>query len=272
VVTESGFGADCGAEKFFDIKCRASGLLPDAAVMVCSARALKAHSGKFKVVAGVPLDKELARENIPALEAGMVNLAKQIKNVLAFGIPVVVAINRFSYDTDNEIDFIKNKAATFGAHSCQVSEVWLKGSEGGLDLAKAVIKAAAAPAQVGRKFLYPVELPIKDKIKIIATRMYGARNVEYSALAEEKIEIFAKQGWDSLPICMSKTHLSLSHEPGVMGEPRDFTLPVRDIRAFIGAGFLSPMCGSINTMPGLPTHPAGEKIDIDEKGNIEGLF
>ncbi len=269
VVTEAGFGADCGAEKFFDIKCRESGLIPDAAVIVCSIRALKAHSGRFKIVAGMPLDTCLEKEDIKAIEEGSCNLEKQIENVSGFGIPVVVAINRFSCDTDKEIEFVRKKAKEFGAYDCCVSEVWKDGSKGGVDLAKAVIKAANLPKKF--KFLYPLDLPIKEKIKVIATKIYGARDVEYSELAESKIKLFTERGWDKLPICMAKTHLSLSHDPNLKGRPRDFTLPIRDIYASIGAGFLYPLCGKMKTMPGLPSHPVGENIDINEKGDIIGL-
>jgi len=269
VVTEAGFGADCGAEKFFDIKCRLSGLIPDAAVIVCSIRALKAHSGRFNVVAGKPLDEGLIREDIPAIEEGICNLAKHIENINTFGIPAVVAINRFSSDTDKEVEFVKNKALELGAAACEVSDVWLKGSEGGLDLARAVIKAAQSKKNF--KFLYPLDMPIKDKIKTIAVKIYGAKDVEYSELAEEKIRLYTERGWDNLPICMAKTHLSLSHDPSLKGRPRDFILPIRDVRASIGAGFLYPLCGKMQTMPGLPSRPVGEKIDIDEKGNIIGL-
>lgn len=269
IVTEAGFGVDCGAEKFFDIKCRASGLIPDATVIVCSIRALKAHSGKFRVVAGKPLDEGLVKENIPALEEGICNLEKQIENVKDFGIPVVVTINRFNSDSDREIDFVKNKSREFGAGACEISEVWLKGSKGGVDLAKSVVKAASLKNNF--QFLYPLDIPIKEKIRTIATKIYGAKDVEYSEIAENKIKLFTSRGWDNLPICMAKTHLSLSHDPSLKGRPKDFILPVRDIHASIGAGFLYPLCGTIQTMPGLPTHPAGERIDIDEEGNIIGL-
>jgi formate--tetrahydrofolate ligase len=269
IVTEAGFGADCGAEKFFDIKCRISGLIPDVAVVVCSIRALKMHSGKFRVVAGKPLDEGLVKENIPALEEGVCNLEKHIENVKGFGIPVVVAINRFSPDTDKEIDFVKKRAGDFGADACEVSEVWLKGSKGGIDLGKAVIKAVSRPKKF--KFLYPLDIPIKEKIKIIATQIYGAKSVEYSDIAEEKIKLFTERSLNKLPICMAKTHLSLSHDPNLKGRPKDFILPIRDIRASCGAGFLYPLCGTMQTMPGLPSHPVGEKIDIDGEGNIIGL-
>jgi len=269
VVTEAGFGADCGAEKFFDIKCRSSGLIPDAAVIVCSVRALKAHSGRFRVVAGKPLDEGLVKENIPAIEEGICNLEKHIENVRMFGVPVVVAINRFSADTDKEIDFVQKKTREFGADDCCISEVWAKGSKGGVDLGKAVIKAAGQPKKFN--FLYPLEMAIKEKIRTIATKIYGAKDVEYEELAESRIKLFTERGWDNLPICMAKTHLSLSHDPNLKGRPRDFILPVRDIRASIGAGFLYPLCGKMQTMPGLPSHPVGENIDIDEEGNIVGL-
>ncbi len=269
VVTEAGFGADCGAEKFFDIKCRQSGLVPDAAVIVCSIRALKAHSGRFKIVAGMPLDTCLEKEDINAIEEGICNLEKQIENVTVFGVPVIVAINRFSCDTDKEVEFVKKKAKEFGAYDCCVSEVWAKGSEGGIDLAKAVIKAAESPKKF--KFLYPLDLSIKEKIKTIATKIYGAVDVEYAELAEAKIKLFTQRGWDKLPICMAKTHLSLSHDPNFKGRPKDFVLPIRDIRASVGAGFLYPLCGKMQTMPGLPSRPVGENIDIDDKGNIIGL-
>jgi formate--tetrahydrofolate ligase len=269
VVTEAGFGADCGAEKFFDIKCRTSGLKPDAVILVCSVRALKAHSGICKVVPGKPLDKCLTQENIPALEQGLCNLAKHIENVKIFGIPVVVAVNRFATDTDKEMAFLKKKALELGADDCQVSEVWLKGSKGGLDLARSVVKLASRSKRF--KFLYSLDTPIKEKIKTIASQIYGAKDVQYSDLAEAKIQLFTCRGWDKLPICMAKTHLSLSHDPNLKGRPRDFILPIRDIRASIGAGFLYPLCGTMQTMPGLPSHPIGENIDIDKEGNVIGL-
>lgn len=269
VVTEAGFGADLGAEKFLDIKCRLSGLKPDAAVLVCSIRALKAHSGICKVVPGKPLDECLTKENIPALEKGLCNLEKQVENIKFFGIPVVVAVNRFATDTDKEIAFLKKRAVELGADDCQESRVWLEGSRGGLDLGKSVLKLAVVAKKFS--FLYPLNISIKEKIETIATKVYGARDVEYSALAEEKIKLFTERGWDNLPVCMAKTHLSLCHDPDLKGRPRDFTLQIRDIRASTGAGFLYPLCGAMQTMPGLPSHPVGEKIDIDDKGNIIGL-
>ena len=269
VVTESGFGADCGAEKFFNIKCRTSGLKPDAAVIVCSIRALKAHSGKYKIVAGMPLDTCLDREDIESIAMGISNLEKHIENVSLFGIPAVVAINRFSCDTQKEIEFVKKKAKEFGAFDCCVSEVWEKGSKGGRELAKSVIRAANEKSKF--RLLYSLDIPIKEKIRTIATKIYGAKDVEFSKESEEKIAIFTQRGWDKLPVCMAKTHLSLSCDPHALGRPRNFIFPIRDIRASIGAGFLYPLCGTMQTMPGLPSHPAGENIDIDAKGNIIGL-
>jgi len=270
VVTESGFGADCGAEKFFNIKCRISGLVPNAVVVVCSVRALKMHSGDFKVVAGKPLSEDLLRENTDAVERGGCNLEKQIENMKQFGIPVVVAINKFTSDTKNEIEAIRKKAIAAGAEDAVLSEVWEKGGEGGRDLAKAVDKAANKPSNF--KFLYDINASIKQKIETIATKIYGAKDVQYDPEAEKKIALYTKLGYDKLPLCMAKTHLSLSHDPNLKGAPKGFTLPVRDVRASVGAGFLYPLCGTMRTMPGLPSEPAGERIDLDQNGKIVGLF
>lgn len=270
VVTESGFGADCGAEKFMDIKCRYSGLTPDCVVVVCSIRALKMHGGLAKVVAGKPLSEELKKENIPALEKGCENLQKQIENMLHFGVPVVVAINRFTTDTDKEVETVRRIAKESGADDAVPSEVWAKGGEGGKELAAAVVKAAEKPKNF--KFLYPLDVPIKEKIETIAKKIYGADGVDYMPLAEQKIKLYTKLGYDKLPINMAKTHLSLSHDQNLKGRPRNYRLPIRDIRASIGAGFLYPLCGEMRTMPGLPSDPAGAHIDIDAEGRIVGLF
>ena len=199
----------------------------------------------------------------------MPNLEKHIENMKLFGIPVVVAINRFTDDTDKEIELVKKKSIEAGAEYAVVSEVWAKGGEGGKDLARAVVKACEKPHKF--KFLYSLDMPIKDKIHEISTKIYGAKKVEYSPLADEKTKLYEKLGYGELPICMAKTHLSLSHDPKLKGRPEGFTLPIRDIRASVGAGFLYPLCGEMRTMPGLPSHPAGEHIDIDDKGNIVGL-
>ena len=270
VVTESGFGADCGAEKFMNIKCRESGLKPDAVVLVCTIRALKMHSGRFKVVAGKPLDKGLVSENLGALREGCSNLKKQIENIKAFGVPCVVAVNKFSFDTNKEIALVKKIAKEFGADDVALSDVWGEGGKGGVNLAKAVVKAANKKSKF--RFLYPDSAKIKEKIEAIAKKIYGAKSVFYSDRTEEKIKLYTKLKYDKFPICMAKTHLSLSHDPKLKGAPRDFVLPIRDIRASVGAGFLYALCGEMRTMPGLPTHPAGEKIDIDKNGKIKGLF
>ncbi len=270
VVTESGFGADCGAEKFMNIKCRISGLKPDCVVLVCTVRALKMHSGRFSVVAGKPLDPGLLKENLAALEDGSLNLKKQIENMRLFGVPVVVAINKFTADTDKEIELIRKKARQAGAEDAVLSEVWAKGSKGGEALARAVVRACEKKSSF--KFLYSLDWPIKEKIEAIATKIYGAGSVRYEDAAEKSIALYTKLGYDKLPICMAKTHLSLSHDPKLKGYPEGFTLPIRDVRASVGAGFLYPLCGAMRTMPGLPTHPAGEKVDLDKQGNIVGLF
>ncbi len=270
VVTESGFGADCGAEKFFNIKCRISGLVPDCVVLVATVRALKMHSGRFSVVAGKPLDPGLLKENLQALEEGCANLEKQIENMKLFGLPVVVAINRFPSDTGKETELIRKKAIAAGAEDAVLSEVWAKGSAGGTALARAVVRACEKKGSF--KFLYPLDWPIKKKIEIIAKKIYGAGSVHYEQAAEKAIALYTKLGYDKLPICMAKTHLSLSHDPKLKGRPQGFVLPVRDVRASVGAGFLYPLCGAMRTMPGLPTHPAGEKVDLDKNGNVKGLF
>ena len=271
VVTESGFGADLGAEKFMDIKCRYSGLVPNVVVMVCTVRALKMHSGKFKVVAGKPLDPGLTQENLEAVSQGVVNLEKQIENMRLFGVPVVVAINRFTTDTEREIALVKERALAAGAEGAYLSEVWAKGGPGGAELAEAVAAACEKKGN-GFRFLYPLEASIKEKIETIATKIYGADGVDYQPLADRKIKEYTELGFDKLPICMAKTHLSLSHEPAWKGRPRGFRVPIRDIRASVGAGFLYPLLGEMRTMPGLPSVPAGNAVDIDETGRTLGLF
>ena len=271
VVTESGFGADCGAEKFMNIKCRYSGLKPDAVVITCTVRALKMHGGGFEFIPGQGVDKELMnRQNVEAVEKGCENLEKMIENMKLFGLPVVVAINNFDADTEEEIDVIKDKAKAAGAEGAIVSNVWERGGEGGIELAEAVVKAAEKPTEF--KFLYPLDWPIKKKIEIIATKIYGADGVNYLPEAEKKIDLYTKQGFGKLPICMAKTHLSLSHDPDLKGRPTGFTVPIRDVRVSAGAGFLYPLLGMMRTMPGLPKVPAGTKVDIDDDGNIVGLF
>ena len=271
VVTESGFGADCGMEKFMDIKCRVSGLVPNCVVLVASVRALKMHGGGPAVVPGKPLDKAYKEENLRLLEAGLPNLIQHVENVRKFGVPVVVAVNRFVTDTEAEIALIREAAVAAGAEGAFVSEVWAKGGEGGAELAEAVIAACEKPSQF--RFLYPDNMSIKEKIETIAREIYRADGVTYTQEANEKIELFTKLGFSHLPICMAKTHLSFTHDPTLKGAPRGWTLPVVDVRASVGAGFLYPLCGTMRTMPGLPTRPAFTDVDLDlETGRVVGLF
>jgi formate--tetrahydrofolate ligase len=270
VVTESGFGADLGMEKFMNIKCRYSGLVPDAVVMVCTVRALKMHSGRFKVVAGRPLDPGLAREDLAAVEDGCANLDKQIENARLFGVPVVVAINTFATDTEAEIAVVRKRALAAGAEGAYRSDVWANGGAGGEELAAAVLTAADRPKQF--RFLYELDRPIKEKIETIATKIYGADGVDYLSAAEAQIRKYTELGYGDLPICMAKTHLSISHDANLKGRPTGFRVPIRDVRASMGAGFLYPLLGEMRTMPGLPSEPNTWKIDLDEAGNVVGLF
>jgi methylenetetrahydrofolate dehydrogenase (NADP+) / methenyltetrahydrofolate cyclohydrolase / formyltetrahydrofolate synthetase len=271
VVTESGFGADVGMEKFLDIKCRYSGLVPNVVVLVATVRALKMHGGGPRVVAGKPLDFAYTSENLPLVEKGCENLIAHIENVRRFGVPVVVAINQFKDDTPAEIDLIRRMAVEAGAEDAVLSNHWAEGGDGARALAEAVV--AACEKATDFHFLYPLEWSIKQKIEKIATEVYGAGSVSYTPEAEAKIELYTRLGFDRLPLCMAKTHLSLSHDPAVKGRPRGYVFPVRDIRASVGAGFLYPLCGEMRTMPGLPTRPVFYDVDLDlETGRIVGLF
>jgi formate--tetrahydrofolate ligase len=270
VVTEAGFGADIGAEKFFNIKCRASGLSPDAALLVCTVRALKMHSGRFKIVPGKPLDPGLLREDLEALGEGIPNLEKQVENVKKHGLPVVVAINRFPSDTPAEHEVIRAAALGAGAYACEVSRVFEEGGEGGLAIADAIRSAAESGGRF--RHLYPLDAPLAAKIEAIAREMYGADGVEFSAEAEADLERYTRLGYGRLPICMAKTHLSLSDDPQKKGRPEGFTLPVRAVRLSAGAGFLYPLVGTMMTMPGLGSEPALERVDLDADGNPVGLF
>jgi formyltetrahydrofolate synthetase len=271
VITESGFGSDMGMEKFFDIKCRYSGNIPDVVVLVATVRALKMHGGGPKVRAGRPLAPEYEHENLDLLREGMTNLMAHIDNANKFGVPVVVAINRFHTDTDAELDLVRQTCLDSGkVVDAVVTNHWEEGGEGAVDLGKAVIKAAEMPSNF--KFLYPLDIPVKEKIEAIAKNIYGADGVDYSPEAEEQIAEYTRLGYDDLPICMAKTHLSLSHDPSLKGRPKGFRIPVRAVRASIGAGFLYPIAGPITLMPGLPTRPAYYDIDIDlETDKILGL-
>ncbi len=268
LVTESGFGADIGMEKFFDIKCRASGLVPSAVVLVATVRALKMHGGGPRVVPGRDLDKAYIEENLELLRAGADNLKANIAIARRFGIPVVVAINAFPTDSPAEWDVVREAALEAGAFDAVVTQHWAEGGEGAADLAEAVVRATEAPSDF--RFLYDVELPIKKKIETLATEIYGADGVDYSSEAEAKIKLYTDLGYDKVPICMAKTHLSLSHEPSWKGVPKGYTFPIRDIRASVGAGFLYPLAGEMRTMPGLPSYPNFINIDIKD-GKIVGL-
>lgn len=272
VVTESGFGADMGMEKFFDIKCRYSNLVPDVVVLVATIRALKMHGGGPKVVAGRPLDKEYTEENLPLLEKGLSNLFHHIKIAKKFGVPVVVAVNRFYTDSSNELDLVcKTAVEQGGAEAAIVSEHWEFGGEGAVNLAKAVIAAAEKPHDF--HFLYPLELSIKEKIETIAKEIYGADGVDYTPEAEKRIADYERLGFGKYPICMAKTHLSLSHDPSLKGVPSGYRIPVSDIKASVGAGFLYPLLGEMRTMPGLPTRPAFFDVDLNpDTGEVFGLF
>lgn len=270
VLTESGFGADIGAEKFFNIKCRYSGLKPDAAVLVVTIRALKAHTGKYKIVPGKPLPDELSQENVADVEAGAANMIRHLENLRKFGITPVVAINRFSDDSDNEVAAIREIALASGALGAAVADHWAKGGPGAAELAEMVVDAAEEPSEF--QFLYDVNLPIKDKIETIAREIYRADGVEYSSDAERQIAQFERDGFGQLPICMAKTHLSFSADPKLLGAPTGFSIPIEEVRASAGAGFIYPLCGTIRTMPGLSAYPAALNVDIDADGNVVGLF
>jgi len=270
VLTEAGFGADIGMEKFFNIKCRYSGLTPNCVVLVATIRALKMHGGGPKVVAGQPLDPAYTEENLELLEKGASNLTKMIQNARRFGVPVVVAVNRFTSDTPAEVELVRKLAKDAGAEDAVMSNHWAEGGAGAVDLGRAVIAACQKPANF--EFLYSLNKSIKEKIETIVREMYGGAGVEYSPEAEKKIELYTRNGFDKLPICMAKTHLSLSHDPTLKGAPTGFIVPVRDIRASVGAGFLYPLLGAMSTMPGLPTRPGYYDVDLDLKtGRIVGL-
>lgn len=269
LITEAGFGADMGAERFFNIKCRISGMTPDAAVLVATVRALKAHSGRYKVVAGKPLPPDMLKENADDVRAGVANLVKQIENVKAHGVSPVVAINAFPGDFASEHDVIREIAESVGARVA-VCTHFSDGGAGAVDLAKAVI--AACDEKSDFAFLYPDNVPLKEKIEKIATTIYGAAQVEYSAEANRQLEMYEANGFGTLPICVAKTHLSISGDPSLKGAPTGHTLTVREVRASVGAGFVYPICGDMRTMPGLGANPAALSIDIGPDGRVVGLF
>ena len=267
VVTEAGFGSDMGAEKFVNIKCRASGLKPHLAVLVVTVRALKMHGGAFK---NIRTEKtKVEQENVEAVRAGCANLEKHIENLLLLGLPVVVAINRFPSDTKAEIAAIQERALAAGAKEAVPHEGVLRGGEGAVALAEAVVRHSAEPAPM--KFLYETSLSIEEKIRVVATKMYGAGSIELSPKVKRRIAFFEKAGLGGLPICVAKTPASLSHDPKLLNRPSGFKFPITDILAAAGAGFVYPMAGEIMMMPGLPADPAAAHIDIDDRGHISGI-
>jgi len=261
LITEAGFGADLGAEKFFDIKCRLSGLKPDAVVIVATIRSLKYNGG-------VALD-DVKKENLAALEKGAANLEKHIENIKKFGVPAVVAVNVFPDDTASEIELVKNICEKLGAEMA-VSRVWAEGGRGGKELAVAVLKSFKKKSKF--RPIYDTKKSIKEKINIIAKVIYGAREVKFSVAALEEIKKIEKNKLDKVPVCIAKTQYSLTDDPKVLGRPKDFTISISEIRISNGAGFIVAIAGDIMTMPGLPKVPAAEKIDIGKNGKISGLF
>jgi formate--tetrahydrofolate ligase len=268
LITEAGFGADMGAERFFNIKCRMSGLAPDAAVLVATVRGLKAHSGKHKIVAGRPLPETILAENPDEVHEGGANLRKQLENMRIHGCTPVVAVNVFPDDHPADIRAIEEIAAEFGARSA-VSTHFVDGGAGAKELAAVVAEAAEEPSEFA--VLYPDEMSLRDKIHTVATKVYGADGVDYTPQAARQIDTYERNGFGDLPVCIAKTHLSISSDPTLRGAPTGWTLPVREVRASVGAGFVYPICGAMSTMPGLGASPALQRIDIDADGNIVGL-
>ena len=269
LVTEAGFGADMGAERFFNIKCRVSGLRPDAAVVVATVRALKSHSGKYRVVAGRPLPEGMLAENPEDVLAGAANLRKQLENIRAHGIEPVVAINAMPSDFPSERAAIAEVAASMGVRSA-VGTHFADGGRGAAEIAEAVAEVAARPSDF--RFLYPSDASLREKIEAIATRIYGADGVDYAPLASRQLDGYERNGFGTLPVCIAKTQYSLSHDAALKGAPTGFRLPVREVRASVGAGFIYPICGDMRTMPGLASKPAAISIDLDADGNIVGLY
>ncbi len=268
LLTEAGFGADMGAERFFNIKCRYSGIAPDAAVLVATVRGLKAHSGNHKIVAGKPLPEALLAENPDEVHQGGANLRKQLENMKVHGVTPVVAINVFPGDHDRDINAIKEIAGEYGARAA-VSTHFADGGKGAAELATAVKEAAEEESSF--EVLYPDDLPLRDKIRTVAEKVYGADGVEFSPAASKQLDTYEAAGFGHLPVCIAKTHLSISSNPALKGAPTGWTLPVREVRASVGAGFVYPICGDMRTMPGLGKNPAAKSIDIDDNGEIVGL-
>jgi formate--tetrahydrofolate ligase len=271
VVTEAGFGADMGAEKFFNIKCRTSGMKPDAALLVATVRALKTHSGTYAVKPGRPLPEELFEENLETLEAGCTNLEAQIANLRAHGVPVVVAVNRFSTDSDAEVELVRTRAMAAGARAAEISEVHAKGGEGGEAIAHAIV-AAAESGEADFRYLYDNNNPLKAKVETLASCLYGASSVLFEPRAVEQMQRFESEGYGDLPVCVAKTQYSLSHDASLKGRPTEFEFPVRELRLSAGAGFVVAFAGAVLTMPGLGRTPAYKQVDLDDDGQIVGLF
>ena len=275
VVTEAGFGADIGMEKFFNIKCRYSGLKPQCAVLVATVRALKMHGGGPPVQAGKPLDHVYKDENLDLVKAGCVNLAHHIRNIAKYGVKCVVAINEFATDTQAELELVQQMALEAGAFDAKIARHWAEGGAGAVDLANAVVEACKVSKSEGSPFkcLYPLEMSLKEKIETICKEMYGADGVDYSDLAETRLASYDKAGLSGLPICMAKTQYSLSTDPAAKGVPTGFRVLIRDVRAAAGAGYIYPIAGDIMTIPGLPTRPGFYDVDMDlDTGKVIGLF
>ncbi len=268
LITEAGFGADMGAERFFNIKCRTSGLVPDAAVLVTTVRALKAHSGQHRLVAGRPIPEAVFEENPDEVAAGADNLRKQVENLALHGVTPVVAINAFAEDFASEHRVIEEVAASLGVR-CAVTTHFTQGGKGGAALAEMVVEASNERARF--QLLYPDGASLRDKVAAVATRVYGADGVDYTPAAARQLETYERAGFGRLPVCIAKTHLSISSDPSLLGAPTGWRLPVREARAAVGAGYIYLICGEMRTMPGLSSHPAAERIDIDENGEIVGL-
>lgn len=269
VVTESGFGADCGAEKLFDIKCRVSGITPDVEVLVCTIRALKYQSGRFDVKPGKPLPENLFAEDLPALQAGRSNLEGHLDILRKFGVPVVVAINRFPTDTDRELEAVRQMALEAGAAQVAVSDAFSRGGAGGEELARAVMSACELPSHF--HFLYDLRQPLVEKLDIIAREIYGADGLDIGAEASRQLESFQAEDFGGLPVCIAKTQYSFSHDPHRLGRPSGFRLPIREARLSAGAGFVYALAGEISTLPGLPASPAALRISVNDVGEISGI-
>ena len=269
-ITESGFGADMGMEKFFNIKCRTSGLVPDCVVLTTTIRALKAQGGGPPVRPGRPLPSAYVEENLGLLGEGVVNMQAHLNTIRRFGVPAVVAVNVFPTDTDREIEYVRAAASEAGAHAAAPTTHWANGGQGAVEMAEAVEDACTVPGNFS--LLYPDDLSLKEKISTIARNVYGAEDVSYTALANRQLAQYEKAGFGDLPICMAKTHLSISHDPKLRGAPRGYTLPIREVRASVGAGFIYPLVGAVRTMPGLSSTPAYLNVDIDSDGKVVGLF